>query len=152
MIREYRAGDLFKIKVQPAQEDEALAVKESDFLKLKAYTLSEGKGGGVLAAFGFREAADGRTAECFALIGRNARAKLFEAVRFWQREIASVMAARGIRRVTMTVRSSFAAGERLARLLGFYPAERLENFFNGNDYQLFERIKQDESGIDTSRN
>lgn len=195
MIRKYRAGDAFKVRVQPEQQAEA-AAWAAEFEHIPAFALVEkgncgaaagdasgngsaaatgiagdtaagdafenmcaaagggktagrqrgGSGGRVLAVFGFRiEGGDittGREAECFALVGIDAGRKLIEAVRYFRRYIPRQAARLGVRRVTMTVRRGFAAGARLAGMLGFSPAGILENFFNGEDYQIFERAEK----------
>lgn len=206
MIRKYRAGDAFKVRVQPEQQAEA-AAWAVEFEHIPAFALVEkgnigaaagdafgnggsaagdafgnmgtaaagiagdtaagdafgnmgaaagggktagrqrgGSGGRVLAVFGFRiEGGDittGREAECFALVGIDAGRKLIEAVRYFRRYIPRQASRLGVRRVTMTVRRGFAAGARLAGMLGFSPAGILENFFNGEDYQIFERAEK----------
>lgn len=195
MIRKYRAGDAFKVRVQPEQQAEA-AAWAAEFEHIPAFALVEkgnigaaasdafgnmgaaatgiagdtaagdafenmcaaagggktagrqwdGNGGRVLAVFGFRiEGGDittGREAECFALVGIDAGRKLIEAVRYFRRYIPRQAVRLGVRRVTMTVRRGFAAGARLAGMLGFSPAGILENFFNGEDYQIFERAEK----------
>lgn len=206
MIRKYRAGDAFKVRVQPEQQAEA-AAWAAEFEHIPAFALVEkgnigaaagdafgnggsaagdafgnmgtaaagiagdtaagdafgnmgaaagggktagrqrgGSGGRVLAVFGFRiEGGDittGREAECFALVGIDAGRKLIEAVRYFRRYIPRQASRLGVRRVTMTVRRGFAAGARLAGMLGFSPAGILENFFNGEDYQIFERAEK----------
>lgn len=195
MIRKYRAGDAFKVRVQPEQQAEA-AAWAAEFEHIPAFALVEkgnigaaasdafgnmgaaatgiagdtaagdafenmcaaagggktagrqrgGSGGRVLAVFGFRiEGGDittGREAECFALVGIDAGRKLIEAVRYFRRYIPRQAVRLGVRRVTMTVRRGFAAGARLAGMLGFSPAGILENFFNGEDYQIFERAEK----------
>ena len=175
MIRKYRAGDAFKVRVQPEQQAEAVTWA-AEFEHIPAFALVEkgncgaaagdafgnmgaaagggktagrqrgGSGGRVLAVFGFRiEGGDittGREAECFALVGIDAGRKLIEAVRYFRRYIPRQAARLGVRRVTMTVRRGFAAGARLAGMLGFSPAGILENFFNGEDYQIFERAEK----------
>lgn len=217
MIRKYRAGDAFKVRVQPEQQAEA-AAWAAEFEHIPAFALVEkgncgaaaddafgnggsaagdasgngsaaaagiagdtaagdafgnmgaaagdafgnggsaagggktagrqrgGSGGRVLAVFGFRieggDIATGREAECFALVGIDAGRKLIEAVRYFRRYIPRQAARLGVRRVTMTVRRGFAAGARLAGMLGFSPAGILEKFFNGEDYQIFERAEK----------
>lgn len=184
MIRKYRAGDAFKVRVQPEQQAEA-AAWAAEFEHISAFALVEkgnigaaagdafgnggsaaagiagdtaagggktagrqrgGSGGRVLAVFGFRiEGGDittGREAECFALVGIDAGRKLIEAVRYFRRYIPRQAVRLRVRRVTMTVRRGFAAGARLAGMLGFSPAGILENFFNGEDYQIFERAEK----------
>lgn len=184
MIRKYRAGDAFKVRVQPEQQAEASAWA-AEFEHIPAFALVEkgnigaaagdafgnggsaaagiagdtaagggktagrqrgGSGGRVLAVFGFRiEGGDittGREAECFALVGIDAGRKLIEAVRYFRRYIPRQAVRLGVRRVTMTVRRGFAAGARLAGMLGFSPAGILEKFFNGEDYQIFERAEK----------
>lgn len=195
MIRKYRAGDAFKVRVQPEQQAEA-AAWAAEFEHIPAFALVEkgncgaaaddafgnggsaaagiagdtaagdafenmcaaagggkmagrqrgGSGGRVLAVFGFRiEGGDittGREAECFALVGIDAGRKLIEAVRYFRRYIPRQAARLGVRRVTMTVRRGFAAGARLAVMLGFSPGGILEKFFNGEDYQIFERAEK----------
>lgn len=175
MIRKYRAGDAFKVRVQPEQQVEA-ATWAAEFERIPAFALVEkgndgsaageesgnggaaagdgkpagrqwdGNGGRVLAVFGFRiEGGDittGREAECFALVGIDAGRKLIEVVRYFRRYIPRQAVRLGVRRVTMTVRRGFAAGARLAGMLGFSPAGILENFFNGEDYQIFERAEK----------
>ena len=206
MIRKYRAGDAFKVRVQPEQQAEA-AAWAAEFEHIPAFALVEkgncgaaagdtfgnggsaaagiagdtaasdafgnmgaaagdafgnggsaagggktagrqrgGSGGRVLAVFGFRiEGGDittGREAECFALVGIDAGRKLIEAVRYFRRYIPRQAVRLGVRRVTMTVRRGFAAGARLACMLGFSPAGILEKFFNGEDYQIFERAEK----------
>lgn len=184
MVRKYRAGDAFKVRVQPEQQAEA-AAWAAEFEHIPAFALVEkgncgaaagdafgnggsaaagiagdtaagggktagrqrgGSGGRVLAVFGFRiEGGDittGREAECFALVGIDAGRKLIEAVRYFRRYIPRQAARLGVRRVTMTVRRGFAAGARLAGMLGFSPAGILEKFFNGEDYQIFERAEK----------
>lgn len=206
MIRKYRAGDAFKVRVQPEQQAEA-AAWAAEFEHIPAFALVEkgncgaaaddafgnggsaagdasgngsaaaagiagdtaagdafgnggsaagggktagrqrgGSSGRVLAVFGFRiEGGDittGREAECFALVGIDAGRKLIEAVRYFRRYIPRQAARLGVRRVTMTVRRGFAAGARLAGMLGFSPAGILEKFFNGEDYQIFERAEK----------
>lgn len=215
MIRKYRAGDAFKVRVQPEQQAEA-AAWAAEFEHIPAFALVEkgnmgaaaddafgnmgtaaagiagdtaasdafgnmgaaatgiagdtaagdafenmcaaaggdktagrqrgGSGGRVLAVFGFRiEGGDittGREAECFALVGIDAGRKLIEAVRYFRRYIPRQAVRLGVRRVTMTVRRGFAAGARLAGMLGFFPAGILEKFFNGEDYQIFERAEK----------
>ena len=143
-IRDYRAGDAAKVRAQAAQQAEA-AEAAAGFERLAAaYSLVEDGTGGeaVLAVFGYRiddEAPDG--AECFAFVGSNAGRGLLAAVRFLKHKTAAEAARLNVRRITMTVKADFAAGARLARLLGFRPAARLADFFNGETYQLFERIE-----------
>ena len=143
-IRDYRAGDAAKVRAQAAQQAEA-AEAAAGFERLAAaYSLVEDGTGGeaVLAVFGYRiddEAPD--RAECFAFVGSNAGRGLLAAVRFLKHKTAAEAARLNVRRITMTVKADFAAGARLARLLGFCPAGRLADFFNGETYQLFERIE-----------
>lgn len=143
-IRDYRAGDAAKVRAQAAQQAEAAEAAAGFEQLAAAYSLVEDGTGGeaVLAVFGYRiddEAPDG--AECFAFVGRNAGRGLLAAVRFLKRKTAAEAARLNVRRITMTVKADFAAGARLARLLGFRPAGRLADFFNGETYQLFERIE-----------
>lgn len=144
-IRDYRAGDAAKVRAQAAQQAEA-AEAAAGFERLAAaYSLvdEDGTGGeAVLAVFGYRiddEAPD--RAECFAFVGGDAGRGLLAAVRFLKHKTAAEAARLNVRRITMTVKADFAAGARLARLLGFRPAGRLADFFNGETYQLFERIE-----------
>lgn len=143
-IRDYRAGDAAKVRAQAAQQAEA-AEAAAGFERLAAaYSLVEDGTGGeaVLAVFGYRiddETPDG--AECFAFVGGDAGRGLLAAVRFLKHKMAAEAARLNVRRITMTVKADFAAGARLARLLGFRPAARLADFFNGETYQLFERIE-----------
>ena len=143
-IRDYRAGDAAKVRAQAAQQAES-AEAAAGFERLAAaYSLVEDgtDGEAVLAVFGYRiddEAPDG--AECFAFVGGDAGRGLLAAVRFLKHKTAAEAARLNVRRITMTVKADFAAGARLARLLGFRPAARLADFFNGETYQLFERIE-----------
>ena len=143
-IRDYRAGDAAKVRAQAAQQAEA-AEAAAGFERLAAaYSLVEDGTGGeaVLAVFGYRiddEAPD--RAECFAFVGSNAGRGLLAAVRFLKHKTAAEAARLNVRRITMTVKADVAAGARLARRHGLCPEGRLAGFFNGETYQLFERIE-----------
>lgn len=139
MIREYRNGDVLKVLVQKAQEDEFVEAA-AGFDQVGAYTLVDGVGD-VLAVFGY--AVDGRgAADGYALISRRAGRYLLEPVRFGRMEIPRLMRRLKLVRFQITVKAGFAAGERFARLLGFEAAEILPRFYKENDYQLFERIEK----------
>ena len=137
MIRVYRNGDGLKVAVQKRQGDEAVE-GAGYFDQVGKYTLVR-KDGEVLAVFGYAGEV-GKMADCYALIAQNAGGHLLEAVRFLRQEIPLVLQRCGYVGVQMTVRSGFDAGRRFALMLGFQPAEILADFYNGNDYQLFERI------------
>lgn len=137
MIREYRNGDALKVLVQQAQADEAVEGAVC-FDNVGKYSLV-GTDGTILGVFGFTGKAGGK-AECYAFIADNAGRHLLEAVRFFWREIPPIWRKSGYAGAQMTVKKGFVAGERFARMLGFEFAGDLPKFFNGNDYQLFERI------------
>ncbi len=136
MIRQYEVGDALKICVQQAQRDEAV-VGAKLFDDVGAYSLVNSCGE-ILAVFGYE--ADEGEIYCYALISEYVGRKLLEAVRFLHTEIPLKAKQMGRKRVLMTVRKGFSQAERFACLLGFKKGEVLPLFFNGNDYQVFERI------------
>lgn len=137
MMREYRNGDGLKVAVQKMQADEAVE-GAAYFDHVGKYSLVKDDGE-ILAVFGYAGEA-GRIADCYALVSQEAGRHLLEAVRFLQKEIPAVLQRCGFSGVRMTVRVGFDAGGRFAKMLGFEPAGMLPDFYNGNDYQLFERI------------
>ena len=135
MIRKYISGDVFKIKVQKEQEDEVYQA-HLGFEKIEAFTLLDNDE--ILAVFGFR-IIDNNDAECFALISSDIGRKLGEMIRFLVKKIPFLMHERGVLRSFMTVKSNFNQAHRMAILLGFKAVEKLPSFFNGNDYEIYER-------------
>ncbi len=135
MIRKYISGDVFKIRVQEEQREEIYHAYEG-FESIEAFTLVDDKN--VFAVFGFRLNCDNE-AECFALISSDIGRKLCEMVRFLLKEIPFLMREKGVFRSFMTVKSSFYQARRMAILLGFKAVGKIPSFFNGNDYEIYER-------------
>lgn len=135
MIREYQTGDAAKVRVQAAQAAEAL--QSGGFEEITGFSLVDGDD--VLAVFGFKTDAATGEINCFALVGHNAGRKLCEMVRFVQKKMLEVLDKQPAKVAVITVKSGFKAGERLAEMLNFSPVAKLEAFYNGEDYQLFER-------------
>ena len=135
MIRKYISGDVFKIRVQEEQKEEIYQAYVG-FESIEAFTLFDDEN--VFAVFGFRLNYDNE-AECFALISSDIGRRLCEMVRFLLKEIPFLMKERGVFRAFMTVKSSFYQARRMAVLLGFKAVEKLPSFFNGNDYEIYER-------------
>lgn len=135
MIRKYISGDVFRIKVQEEQKDEVYQAYVG-FEKIEAFTLLDGDE--VLAVFGFL-IDEKNEAECFALISSDIKKKLGELICFLRNKIPLVMKERGVIRAFMTVKSNFYQAKRMAVLLGFKAVEKLPSFFNGIDYEIFER-------------
>ena len=135
MIRKYISGDVLNIKVQEEQKDEVYQAYVG-FESIEAFTLFDGDV--VLAVFGFR-ISDNNEAECFALISSDIGRKLGEMIRFLMKKIPLLMRDRGVLRSFMTVKSSFYQARKMAVLLGFEAVEKLPSFFNGNDYEIYER-------------
>lgn len=158
MIRKYILGDALKIEVQPEQLAEA-AVGATEFDRIEAFSLVDISKGQecVRAVFGFQEqiVGDKKEAECFSLIsGGIGSIRLREAIKYLKRRISETVAERKISRVYMTVRCSFTAGRRMAEMLGFEEGCVLPFYFNGDDYQIFERKENngDTSSVDFCRN
>ena len=138
MIRGYQKGDGQLVLVQAEQNKEAIFAEEFD--RLYAYTLADKEG--VYAVFGWRFGEEKETAECFALVSKTIGNRLIEIVKFLRQQIPFLMKKYQVKRVIMTVKKNFIAGERLARLIGFSYASDLPRFFLDEDYQLFERINK----------
>lgn len=137
MMRVYQTGDVLKVKAQQAQIDEVFeAVKYFD--EVGAYSLID-EDENVLAVFGFAVTGDG-AADCYALVSQRVGKYLIEAIRFFNLMFPKLMKKFSLDVVYMTVKSQFRSGERFAGLLGFKKVSDLPQFYNGNDYQLFERI------------
>lgn len=136
MIRAYQKGDAKHVVVQDEQIKEAKNFV-SCFETINAYSLVDDDGT-VLAVCGFiiNTKSEG---ECFALLGKYCGKKLLEFVRFGKKEIPEKMKSLRIKKVFITVRKGFVAGERMARILGFYKVGVLKKFYLNNDYQLYER-------------
>lgn len=139
MIRDYQSGDAKKILLQAQQAVEAQTFADG-FERVRAYTLIDDDGE-VLAVCGFEVFFDNneKTAQCYALIGQNIGGKLLTLVRFLKKEIAHEAARLKIKQVVMTVRDDFGQAKRLALMLGFVPVRVMEDFFDGKNYQLYER-------------
>lgn len=157
MIRKYIRGDALKVDVQPEQKKEAID-GAAEFDRIEAVSLVGENNGRecVLAVFGFQVQITGKEkeAECFSLISGNIGSyRLLEAVKYLRRRISITAEEYDISRVYMTVRCGFAAGRRLAEILGFKPGIILPLYFNGNNYQIFERIKNNggTGSVDFSR-
>lgn len=135
MIRKYISGDVFKIRVQKEQREEIYHAYEG-FESIEAFTLVDDEN--VFAVFGFRLNCDNE-AECFALISSDIGRKLCEMVRFLLKEIPFLMREKGVFRSFMTIKSSFYQARRMAILLGFKAVGKIPSFFNGNDYEIYER-------------
>lgn len=138
MMRKYRVGDEKKIAVQSEQKAEADTFA-AEFNKIFAYSLCDAEDTVVYAVCGWKKGELPSSAECFALVGQNIGRKLLELVRFAHLEIRQKAKKHRVKILFMTVRKNFYPASRLARLLGFWPVCDLDNFFNNNDYQLFER-------------
>ncbi len=136
MIRKYRTGDVRLVAVQQAQTEEADGAV-SGFEQITAYTLA-GDDGAVLAVFGFDGAKDG-VCDVYALLGQDCGGKMTELLRFMQKELRRVMRCYRFHAARATVKKGFAAGERFIRMLGFSYKALLPQFYNGNDYLLFEK-------------
>lgn len=138
IIRAYRAGDTEKISVQEAQREE-YEQAGSGFAKLPyARVLSDEKGH-IFAMWGYRLEREGE-AQGFALLSAVIGRRLLPLIRQLRGEIPQLMKAENVRRLMITVRADFAQGERMARLLNFYPVRKMPHYFLNYDYQLFERI------------
>lgn len=135
MIREYQTGDAAKVKAQAAQAAEVSQC--GGFEEITGFSLVDGED--VLAVFGFRADTVAREIDCFALVGQNAGRKLCEMVRFVRKKMPEVMEEQQAKAAVITVKVGFKAGERMAEMLGFSPVVKLAAFYNGEDYQLFER-------------
>lgn len=138
MIRKYISGDVFRIKVQKEQADEVHQAYVG-FEQIEAYTLCDDEI--IFAVFGFRLVDENR-AECFALISGDIGMKLREMICFLLKEIPLNMKKMGVFRAFMTVKSDFYQAKRMARLLGFKAVKKLPSFFNGIDYEIYERIEK----------
>lgn len=146
MIRKYRAGDALLVLPQEKQKLEARYCA-NEFERLIAFSLVDDDTDTVLAVFGFEVFDEDddpsyplKTAQCYALIGKDCGRKLYQFIRFLKVHIPLQAQIYHVGRVLMTVRSDFPQAIRLAHLLGFSFAENLKDFFAHFDYQLFERI------------
>ena len=136
MMRKYLKGDAQKVIVQKEQVDEA-KVFAACFDEINAYTFAD-ENNKIYAVFGWWQRND-ICGECFALLGQDCGKKLLHIIRFFKREIPDVMQRYHLQYAFMTVKKNFIPAKRLAKLLGFSLAADLPLFFNGSDYQLFER-------------
>lgn len=136
MIRKYKAGDARQVMAQAAQQDEAQDDRDG-FENITAYTLV-GNEGRVLAVFGFAKAEDG-AGDVYALLGQDCGGKMTELFRFMKKELRRLMKSHGCEVARATVKKGFAAGERFIAMLGFSYQGTLPQFYNGNDYLLFEK-------------
>lgn len=142
MIRVYLAGDAKRVLVQEVQAREAAEFAWC-FDKMSGYSLVDEKTGEVLGVFSYQvELNQGkREAWCYALFSKHSGRKMLEAVRFLQKEIGIKMKDLGIDSVLMTVKKGFVPGVRLALALGFKANGVCPAFYEGVDYQIFERSK-----------
>lgn len=137
MIVKYQKGDAALIYPQPMQEKEAMEFA-TFFDTIEAYSLIDEKSGAVAAVFGFR-LNDKSTAEGFALLSQISTRYLRELVQFLKIFIPQKMVEAGVKSLMVTVKKNFAAGRKFVSFLGFDYAAELPNFYQNDDYQLFER-------------
>lgn len=139
MIRGYEVGDAGRVEVQEAQVKEGECFAKC-FDEVSGYSLVDDGTGEVLAVFSYQVDED-EIAWCYALIGKKSGRKMLHIVRFLRCEIEEQMKRLGVKKVCMTVKKGFLAAERLARLLGFAEGALCPSFYDGMDYQIFERSK-----------
>jgi len=137
MIMKYQEGDAALVLPQPMQIDEAADFADF-FDTIEALSLVDETTGAVLAVWGFQKA-DENSAEAFALIGDLSMRWLKQLLCFLKSFIPQKMAELEVKVLSVTVKKNFKQGLKFVRLLGFDETETLENFYNGEDYQLFER-------------
>jgi hypothetical protein len=130
-------NDARRVKVQKIQRKEAKKFALF-FNDIRAYSVVDDNKE-IRAVFGYK-IGHHQTAECFALRGENMGKFMPEFVRFLLKEIPKQMKINRVWRVTMSVKKGFDAGVRLARILGFCFVADLPRFYDGEDYQLFERV------------
>lgn len=137
MITKYQTGDAALVLPQPMQADEA---KEfADFFDtIEAYSLIDEKTGAVAAVFGFR-LCDEMSAEGFALLSAISIRLLKQLVQFLKIFIRQKMIETNVKILRATVKKNFAGGYKFLYLLGFKHVAVLPDFYDGEDYQLFER-------------
>ncbi|MBR5599031.1 MAG: hypothetical protein IKW39_03225 [Alphaproteobacteria bacterium] len=135
MIRKYKIGDAKKVDVQKEQKLEAVLWADN-FDDIIAYSLVDAKGK-VLAVMGYRIVQD--KAEGFAIIGKKIGNRMISFCRFVNRLIKIETKKRKIEKVFVTVKDSFFNAKRLAEMLGFVEVDRLDKFFNNEDYVLMLR-------------
>ena len=140
MIRRYKKGDARKVDVQEGQMHEVkVGIEFFDYIK--AYTLIDN--GKILGVLGF-DVISNDEVQCFALLGKECGKKIVELIKFLKMKIPQEMNKLKLRRAIFTVKDDFLQAHRMARMLGFRVVKKLPLFFDGCDYQLYERVLENE--------
>ena len=140
MIRKYMKGDAKKVDVQEEQLHEIKAgIDFFDFIS--AYTLVDNEK--ILGVFGF-DFISKHEVQCFALLGKECGKKIIELVKFLKMIIPHKMSKLKLQRAIFTVKDDFLQAHRMAGMLGFKVVKKIPLFFDGYDYQLYEREFKDE--------
>ena len=140
MIRKYMKGDAKKVDVQEEQLHEIKAgIDFFDFIS--AYTLVDNDK--ILGVWGF-DFISKNEVQCFALLGKECGKKIVELIKFLKMRIPLEMNKLKLQRAIFTVKDDFLQAHRMAKMLGFRVVKKLPLFFDGCDYQLYERVLKDE--------
>lgn len=131
-VREFRREDINRLEPQPEQKHEYELCRKVDF----KYTVEAG--GNILAVLAYFEWGRGEYVVCSLISGRAGKYML-PLVRRLRCLIAEKAEECGAQKIYMSVLDGFAAGERLARILGFSWIDRLPAYYLGKDYNLYRR-------------
>lgn len=131
-VREFRREDINRLEPQPEQKHEYELCQKVDF----DYTVEAG--GNILAVLAYFEWGRGEYVVCSLISGRAGKYML-PLVRRLRCLIDEKAAVVGAEKIYMSVLAGFAAGERLAGILGFAWIDRLPAYYLGKDYNLYRR-------------
>lgn len=132
IIRGFNYGDIKKIALQKEQKEEFVYGKAFPF------NFTAEHNGEIMAVFAYQEI-EPRKYMLGAFISRNAGKCMIALVRGLKKKIEKEAKQNNALVLYFSVLSGFKQAERLAVLLGFSFKEELPDYFNGKDYELYER-------------
>ena len=132
IVRKFQREDISRLELQPEQKHEYALCRNVDF----NYTVEAE--GNVLAVLAYFEWGAGEYVVCSLISGRSGKYML-SLVRRLSCLIDNKAEECGAKKIYMSVLDGFAAGERLAGILGFALIDRLPAYYLGKDYTLYRR-------------
>lgn len=133
-IRRFEKKDLQGFELQNEQKEEF-----SPDLLCGDHLFTLEADGVVVCIFGYCQIYKGRIA-AFSFISRKTGKIMPGLVKKLKMIIEKGMAATGNERIEISVLENFAAGSRMARLLGFEYEGLMLKYYKGKNYKLFARI------------
>lgn len=140
IVREFLATDLLLIALQPHQrsiEPQAATLEYGTHLAAAGPSFTVSDGAQIVACIGLIRQWEG-CSRAYALLGESAGRYMAPITKKVQRFLNGC----GERRIEAAVESSFDAGHRWVRMMGFVHEGRMTKYWNDRDADLYARVRE----------